>query len=333
MTTHNSVIANFKKKYKKALVTGGAGFIGSHVCEELVKNGITTISLDNYIAGKRNNIDHLNRYKNFSEVICDIRDKEELMKHLRGVDVIFHQAASKKTVCLVNPQKDLEINAKGTLNLLQLANQLHVKKFVHASTGSVYGEAIVTPQDENHPLNPVSFYGVSKLAGEKYVSFFNKVHGLDTTILRYFHVYGPRQEFNDFGGVVAIFVRNLLQGERPTIFGSGAQERSFTYVKDVAWANILSAVTSKARGETYNCASGIKVTIQELCDLVIEAFGKKGKIKPIYKDWVYGDIKKFDINNQKIRDIGASFTTNFERQLLTTIKQMVSYINNESRHK
>src|SRR3989344_2443709 len=323
MYTKKSIIREFKKKYKTALVTGGAGFIGSHICEELVNNGITTISLDNYIAGKRNNIEHLYRSPHFKEVICDIRDKEELIKKLNGVDIIFHQAASKKTVSMANPQKDLDINAEGTLNLLELANQFKVKKFVHASTGSVYGEPVFSPQDESHPLNPVSFYGVSKLAGEKYVSFFNKVHHVNTTILRYYHVYGPRQEYNNFGGVVAIFIRNLLNGERPIIYGTGEQQRSFTYVKDVVLANLLVAVNPKARGETYNCASGIKISIQQLNDLVIDAFGKKGKVKPIYKDLVYGDIKKFDINNSKIVSIGATFTTDFKKQLLKTIKIMI----------
>ena len=219
--------------YKKAIVTGGAGFIGSHVVEELVKLGVHTISIDDYFAGKPENLEHLKGYENFEEVKCDVTDLEGLKEHFGGVDVVFHQAASKKTICLNDPRRDLEINAEGTFNLLELSRDLGVKKFVHASTGSVYGEAQYFPQDEQHPLVPTSYYGVSKLAGEKYVKAFQHLYGLDTTVLRYFHIYGPRQESSDVGGVVSIFSRLMLAGKPITIFGDGTQQRSFTYVKDV----------------------------------------------------------------------------------------------------
>ena len=135
------------------------------------------------------------------------------------MDIVFHQAASKKTICLNNPRLDLEINAKGTFNLLELSVKHNVKKFVHASTGSVYGEAQYKPQDEQHPLNPTSYYGVSKLAGEKYVRAFHDLYNLNVTILRYFHVYGPRQESSDVGGVVSIFTRRILEGKPIYIYG------------------------------------------------------------------------------------------------------------------
>jgi UDP-glucose 4-epimerase len=188
--------------FKRALVTGGAGFVGSHLVEELVKMGVETISIDNYFAGKKENLAHLTQYPNFREEVCDVLDFEKLDTLFEGVDVVFHQAASKKTICLNNPRLDLDINAKGTFNLLELAVKHKVKKFVHGSTGSVYGEAQYFPQDEKHPLVPTSYYGVSKLAGEKYVKAFQHLYGLDTTVLRYFHIYGSRQESSDVGGVV-----------------------------------------------------------------------------------------------------------------------------------
>ncbi len=311
--------------FKKALVTGGAGFIGSHIIEELVGMGVETISIDNYFAGKHENLAHLKKHDHFHEVECDVTDLAGLEKHFAGVDVIFHQAASKKTICLTDPRRDLDINAKGTFNLLELSLKHKVKKFVHASTGSIYGEAQYFPQDENHPLVPTSYYGVSKLAGEKYVKAFQHLYGLDTTVLRYFHVYGPRQESSDVGGVVSIFSRRMVEKEPITIFGDGTQQRSFTYVKDVVKANLMAAVTPGTTGEVYNCASGIKVTIQELADLISAHLGIEDQ-EINYADWMPGDIKVFDINNSKIREaFGMEFLTDFPAGLKLTIDWAVRY--------
>jgi len=310
---------------KKALVTGGAGFIGSHIVEELVSRNVETISVDNYFAGKHENLQHLKNYANFKEEECDILDFERLDKLFAGVEVVFHNAASKKTICMNNPKLDLEINAKGTFNLLELALKHKVKKFVQASTGSVYGEAQYFPQDEMHPLVPTSFYGVSKLAGEKYAKVFNHLYGLDTTILRYFHVYGERQESSDVGGVVSIFARKCLENKPITIFGDGKQERSFTYVKDVVEANLQAAIIPQATGEVYNCASGIKVTISELAQYVAEAVGLSHP-DVIYEDWTPGDIKVFNIDNKKIiRDLKINFVTDFQRGLKKTVDWAKSY--------
>ncbi|MCK5055845.1 MAG: SDR family NAD(P)-dependent oxidoreductase [Candidatus Aminicenantes bacterium] len=311
--------------FKKALVTGGAGFIGSHIVEELVKSGIDTISVDNYFAGKHENLAHLKNYPNFKEVRGDVTNFEELEKHFSGVEVVFHQAASKKTICLNDPRRDLEINGAGTFNMLELALKHKVKKFVHASTGSVYGEAQYFPQDENHPLIPTSYYGISKLAGEKYVKVFEHLYDLDTTVLRYFHVYGARQESSEVGGVVSIFTRLLLMGKPITIFGDGTQQRSFTYVKDVVKANLLVAITPGTKGQVYNCASGIKVTIKELADLIAEILNVRDtKIK--YDDWTPGDIKMFDIDNKKIRAaLDLEFLTNFKEGLGKTIAWAKTY--------
>jgi len=306
--------------YKKALVTGGAGFIGSHIVEELVLMGVETISIDNYFAGKKENLAHLKEFSNFTEIECDILDMEQLKSIIQtGVDVIFHQAASKKTICLNQPRLDLDINSKGAFNLLELSVKYNVKKYVHASTGSVYGEAQYFPQDEHHPLAPTSYYGVSKLGGEKYANVFNHLYNLDTTVLRYFHVYGPRQESSDVGGVVSIFTRKMLKNEPVTIFGDGTQQRSFTYVKDVVKANILAATSEGTKGQIFNCASGIKVTIRELVDHIAEILNINNP-KINYEDWTPGDIKVFDINNSKIkRDLGIEFVTDFKAGLIDTV--------------
>lgn len=316
-----------KTKYKKAMVTGGAGFIGSHICEALVTRGFDVISIDDYSAGKEMNLGHLKKYPNFEAVKCDVTDVEKLDKYFEGVDLVFHEAASKKNICLKDPRRDLQVNGGGAFNMVELAVKHKVKKFVHASTGSVYGEAVELPQTEKHPLNPVSYYGVSKLAGEKYVSAFHHLYDLNTTVLRYFHVYGPRQEFNEFGGVVSIFVRNLLNNEPPVIFGTGEQERSFTHVYDVVLANLVVAGSDQTNGEVYNCASGLKVTINELAQGVLKHFGRED-LKPVYEDWLVGDIKKFQIDNSKIKALGVDFTTDFSQGLNQSIDELKVYIAN-----
>jgi len=323
--TIDEIYPEFSKKYHKALVTGGAGFIGSHICEELVTRGFQVISIDDYSAGKKVNLKHLKKYKNFTEVKCDITDMKKLPACFKGVDIVFHNAASKKNVCLINPRRDLEVNGTGAFNLLELAVKNKVKKYIQASTGSVYGEPEYFPTDEKHPTGPVSYYGVSKLAAEKYVQIFHNQFGLNTTILRYFHVFGQRQEFNEFGGVVSIFTRNFVNNERPVIFGSGKQERSFTYVKDVVKANLLVATKEETNGEIYNCASAIKVQINQLCQKIAEIFDRQD-LKPIYKDWLIGDIKIFNISNSKIKKLGMSFETDFFGKLQEILEEMKVYI-------
>jgi nucleoside-diphosphate-sugar epimerase len=312
-----------KNQYKKALVSGGAGFIGSHLVDELLNHGLDVISIDNYTAGKRDNLKHLSDHPHFEEVECDIVDYESLKKHFEGVDIVFHEAASKKTVCLADPRKDLEINAKGTFNILELAKDFGVKKIVHASTGSVYGEAIYYPQDENHPLSPTSYYGVSKLAGEKYALAFAHLYDMNVTVLRYFHVYGPRQDSSDVGGVVSIFGRRALNGDPLIIYGDGTQQRSFTYVKDVVAINILMANNPESKGQVYNCASGIKVTIKELAEMIKNTLGKE-KLPIFYENWVPGDIRIFDVDNSKLNKLGFKFKTKFQIGLTETLEWLKS---------
>ena len=309
----------FSLKGKKAIVTGGAGFLGSHLIDDLLNLDIQVISIDNYFAGKAENLIQHKNNPNFLEVNCDVLDYDLLDSLFPGVDVVFHQAASKKTICMNNPRLDLDINAKGTFNLLELSVKHGVKKFIHGSTGSVYGEPLYFPQDEKHPLNPTSYYGVSKLAGERYVNAFNHLYGLNTTILRYFHIYGPRQESSDVGGVVSIFIKNIIEEKETKIFGDGTQQRSFTFVKDVVNANIKAAISTISNGQVYNCASGIQVTINQLFDHVKQCLNNK-HAKCIYLDWTPGDIKKFEINNSSIiNDLGINFITNFEKGLQETV--------------
>jgi len=314
--------------YKRALVTGGAGFIGSHLVEELLNQGLEVVSIDNYSTGKKENLKGCRENPGLFEVECDITKYEDLRQYFQGIDIVFHEAASKKTICLKDPRRDLEVNAKGTFNVLELSKEFGVKKILHASTGSVYGEAIYFPQDENHPLVPKSYYGVSKLAGEKYAKVFELLYNMNVTILRYFHVYGPRQDFGQDGGVVSIFCHRVINGESPIIFGDGSQQRSFTYVKDVVDANILLALKNGTKGECYNCASGIKITIQELADKILHLFNRTDLVIQ-YKDWTIGDIKVFDVSNTKLRKLGFKFKTNFNEGLQKTVEWFINEKRNE----
>ena len=235
---------------------------------------------------------------------------------MEDVDIVFNNAASKKNICLTDPSKDLDINAGGTLKLLQSAKEHGVKKFIHASTGSVYGEPTVSPQTEEHPLNPVSYYGVSKLAGERYVMMYAKSNQLNATVLRYFHVYGTRQEDDDsLGGVVAIFMRRAKPALPLIIYGDGRQQRSFTHVDDIVNINrrVAEMISRKCCAEVYNCASGIKVSVNELAEMIIKITGSSSKIE--YKDWLVGDIKKFDIDNKKVKELSIDFKVDIEKEL------------------
>ena len=307
---------------KKVVVTGGAGFIGSHLCEELVALRAHVVSVDDYSAGHARNVDFLRGHDHFQAVRADVCDRAALAPVVADADVIFHNAASKKNVCLIDPQKDLRVNGGGTLNLLELAREHRVRKFVHASTGSVYGEPTIFPTNEDHPLRPVSYYGVSKLAGERYVDVFHRLYGMDTTILRYFHVYGPRQESNEFGGVVSIFLRNILERKPLTIFGDGTQERSFTWVKDLVRANLAAAVRPESNGAVYNAASGIQVTILDLARRMVEMMQADAPI--VHGPPLVGDIMHFDVDNSRIRrELGVEFERDFWGTLQRTLDEFL----------
>lgn len=312
------------KYYQKALITGGAGFIGSHLVEELLNDGLEVISLDDYTAGKKENISKFHSFSGFHEAECDITDFQTLEPYFDGVDIVFHQAASKMTVCLEDPRKDLAVNAEGTFNVLEASRKHNVKKIVHASTGSVYGSAMYYPTDENHPLNPTSFYGVSKLAGDRYARLFSDFYDMDVSMLRYYHVYGPRQESSDIGGVVSIFVRRALNDQPLIIFGDGSQLRSFTYVKDIININKKVAVTKDTKGEAYNCASGTKVTILELANKILKYLDKED-LEIQFKDWKLGDIKIFEVDNSKLNSLGFSWEISFDDGLAQTIEWSKKY--------
>jgi nucleoside-diphosphate-sugar epimerase len=288
------------------VVTGGAGFIGSHVCDALLERGDVVTCVDDLVGtgGSTRNVEHLADHPNFELVVEDFLDWSA-HADLAGTACVFHQAASKMAVSLRDPERDLMVNAMGTLKLLMRAADAGVGRFVHASTGSVFGES-GAPHAIDTPRRPVSLYGVSKLAAESYCEVVGRMFGLGCTVLRYYHVIGPRQDGTDGrGGVVPIFVRKRLEGEPITIFGSGRQTRSFTSVHDVVRANLIVASADEAAGRAYNCASAISVSIAELADFVTREIGEGSAMQ--HSPARAGDIQNFEIDNSPLRALGVEF--------------------------
>jgi UDP-glucose 4-epimerase len=305
---------------RRTVVTGGAGFIGSHVCDALLAQGGAVTCVDNLVAtgGSTRNIAGALAHPRFELVRRDFLDWAD-EADLAGVDCILHLAASKHTVSLRDPERDLTVNALGTLRLVLAAARDGVSRFVHGSTGSVYGETI-REHVEDAPKVPVSLYGTSKLAGETYCRLIGDAFGLDYTILRYYHVVGPRQDDSDVGGVVPIFVRRCLEGRPLTIYGTGAQTRSFTSVHDVVRVTLLAATTAETRNEDFNCASGIRVSIQQLADFVR---AETGSVLPIqYAPGRPGDIPHFRVDNSKLRGLGVAFDTDWRSMVQEVIASM-----------
>ena len=266
-------------EYKTALITGGCGFIGSHICEELVKQGIRVICMDNLVAGKMENTKVWWDSSLCTFAPADVSDLNAMIHWFAGVDVVFHNAASKCTVCYDDPKRDLMTNAWGTLNVCIAAHEAGVKKVIHASTGSA--------------SDVKSYYGASKLMGESYVKSFKEYHpDFNYTILRYYHVYGPRQDASSKGGVIPIFIRQCYTGKPITVFGDGEQVRHFTYVKDVVCAN-FNAVTSEAYdGMTVIVANDLeKTTINQLANDVRKCMDRDVPVEHLQVK--KGDIKSF----------------------------------------
>lgn len=256
-----------------SIVTGGAGFIGSHIARAVGAHVV-----DDFSAGYLDNIKGLDYTK---ADVTNMYEMDLVFKRIKP-DVVYHNAASKKNICLKSPMRDLEVNAKGAYNVAILCKK-YGAKMIHASTGSVYGEADGL-QDENHRINPVSYYGISKYAGESYARLI-----ADAVVLRYFHVYGERQEKDpDRGGLIAIWLDRIKKGLPIHVYGDGTQQRSFTYVGDVVKANLMDL-----KPGVYNVASGQHITLND----VIAELRRFYTFEVEYWPWQPGDIKNFNVKS------------------------------------
>jgi len=287
----------------RMLITGGAGFIGSHLCEKYTKEEHTVLCLDNFLSGNLINVRHLLGYRNFKLVKGDVRAFDLLDRISRDVDVIFHLAAQIHVDrSYVEPQLTYEINVMGTQNVLEVARIYDVKKVIHASTSEVYGSAQYVPIDEKHPLDAPHPYGASKIAADRMCSAYIITYGMNIAIPRFFNIFGPRQRDIGYGGVISIFTRRVLNNMPPVIFGDGLQTRDYTYIEDAVRAFDL-ILNQESRLEPTNIGSGKEVSIIHLANLIIGLCGKKGKIKPLHVEPRIGEVKKLIADTRKAKKI------------------------------
>ena len=279
-------------KETKFLITGGAGFIGSNLCEALLKRGHFVRCLDDLSTGKAENIQPFLENPNFEFIKGDIRDFDTCMNACKNIDYVSHQAAWGSVPRSIEmPLVYEEINIKGTLNMLEAARQNNVKKFVYASSSSVYGDETTLPKREGREGNLLSPYALTKKTNEEYAALYTKLYGLETIGFRYFNVFGRRQDPDGaYAAVIPKFVKNLLENEAPTINGDGTQSRDFTYIENVIEANLKGMQAPKeAAGESFNIAYGGQVNLNELYQKLSELLNKK--IEPVYGPERAGDIK------------------------------------------
>lgn len=274
----------------KFLVTGAAGFIGRSIAAALLARGEQVRGIDNFITGKRHNLAGLEAME-FLE--GDLRDPAVCARACQGVEIVFHEAALPSVPrSVADPIAAHEHCATATLNVLLAARDAGVRRVVYAGSSSVYGNSPTMPKREDMLPHPISPYAVAKLAGELYLSSFTQVYGLETVTLRYFNVFGPFQDpTSDYSGVLAIFCRKMLAGERPTIYGDGEQSRDFTFIENVVHANLLAAAAPAERvsGRRMNAATGSRITLNDTFHLLCELTGYQGR--PAYGPPRAGDVR------------------------------------------
>lgn len=307
-----------------SLVTGGAGFIGSHVTERLLAEGHDVRVVDDFSSGRRENLEFTAkgpRWGRLEVAPGDITRVEFVIEAMTGVDFVFHQAAIPSVPrSVADPAATNEANVTGTLNLLVAARDAGVKRFIYASSSSVYGESPTLPKVESMPTDPLSPYAISKLAAEQYARAFHRLYGLSTIGMRYFNVFGPRQDpTSEYAAVVPKFITSMARGEPPIIFGDGLQTRDFTYVSNAVEANLrASTCDAAASGETFNVALGTRVSLLDLVGAINRILGSD--LPPRHAESRPGDVKHSLADIEAAREkIGYRPAVSFEEGLAKTV--------------
>ena len=283
------------------LVTGGAGFIGSNLAEELLRQGAKLRIVDNFVTGFRENLDEIG--SGFELFEGDLNDGEVAGRAVDGVDTVFHMAALPSVPrSVADPAETHRACLDATFNLLTLSKEKGVRRFIYAASSSAYGDQPTLPKVETMPPDPLSPYAAAKLAGEYYCSVFHNVYGLETMSLRYFNVFGPRQNPSSaYSGVVSRFIDALMKHERPVIYGDGEQTRDFTYIANVVDANLKAATVAKGLGKVINVANGERVSLNQLLNAVRKAADAVG-IDAEYEPPRKGDVIHSQADNSRARE-------------------------------
>jgi nucleoside-diphosphate-sugar epimerase len=300
------------------LITGGAGFIGSHLAEELVRRGEQVRVVDSLVTGKRQNLAHLKGIE-FRE--GDLAELDVARKSVQGVDYVLHQAAIPSVPRSVeDPITSNRANIDATLNVLVAARDAGVGRVVYAGSSSAYGNAPTLPKVETMPTAPLSPYALQKLVAEQYCQMFTELYGLETVTIRYFNVFGPRQDpSSPYSGVISLFISALCDGRRPTIFGDGGQTRDFTYVANVVDGVLRACSAPSASGEVINVATGGRVSLNELFQAVRSITG--AKVEPVYAEPRAGDVRDSQADIEKARRLlGYEPLVEFDRGLEKTVE-------------
>jgi UDP-glucose 4-epimerase len=303
-------------------VTGGAGFIGSHLVDRLAQDNAEVTVLDNLSTGKTENIEKHVRSKNIQFVKGDVCNFRLVRNLVRDVDAVVNLAAVVSVPrSIENPLLVHKVNATGTLNVLKASLDSDVKRFVQASSAAVYGEAEKLPVRENFILKPVSPYAVSKIAAENYARVFSCVYGLETVCLRFFNVFGPRQAYNPYSGVITVFINELLHDRPPSVFGDGEQTRDFVSVHDVVSCCMLALTKKGVGGEVFNVSSGKATTVNDLVRL-LQKITRRSNLEPIHTKPRCGDIRHSWSSIDKARKVlGYSPRVSLEEGL----KELLGY--------
>ncbi len=301
------------------LVTGGAGFIGSNIVDELLRRGQTVRVLDNFATGREENLQDAG--DRIELIRGDVRDMAAVDAAVAGCDFVLHQAALASVPrSIADPVANNEVNAQGTLNVLVAAQKHGVKRVVYASSSSVYGDSEELPKVESMTPNPRSPYAVAKLAAEYYCRVFAELHGMTTVALRYFNVFGPRQDpGSQYSAVIPIFVKALVEGKAPIIHGDGEQSRDFTYIDNVVGANLLACEANVGGGKVYNIACGGRFTLNQLYAALAARVGTD--LRPVYGPPRAGDVKHSMAAIDRIqRELGYRVSVSFEDGIERTVR-------------